>query len=148
MSGFFNPRGFLTATRQETSHSRKWPLDSVILDKDILKNFKDGARLQLTAKDGVYVHGLYLEGAAWDIKSSNLTESLSKQLFSQLPIIHIYAVDSPEKKRTKCTNALYINDYVVPIRLRYSSVTSLFLNTLRDPDHWILRGVAILFDIK
>ncbi|XP_067125373.1 dynein axonemal heavy chain 8-like isoform X2 [Centruroides vittatus] len=145
MSGFFNPQGFLTATRQETSHSRKWPLDSVILDNDILKNFKDGARLQLTAKDGVYVHGLYLEGAAWDIKSSNLTESLSKQLFSQLPIIHIYAVDSPEKKRTQV--------YECPVykrlcRTDQTYVTSLFLNTLRDPDHWILRGVAILFDIK
>lgn len=131
--------------RQEISHSHKWPLDSVILDNEVLKNFKDDARLQLAAKDGVYVYGLYLEGAAWDVKSSHLTELLPKQLFAQLPIIHIYATDSLEKKKTQV--------YECPVYKRWcrtdlTFVTSLSLKTICNPDIWILRGVAILFDIK
>jgi len=43
-------------------------------------------------QEGVYVYGLYLEGAAWDKRNQRLVESKSKVLFELMPIILIDAV--------------------------------------------------------
>lgn len=44
--------------------------------------------------EGVYIYGLYLEGAAWDKRGMKLIESRPKVLFEQMPIILINAVSS------------------------------------------------------
>lgn len=46
----------------------------------------------------MYVYGLYLEGAGWDKKRSNLVESISKMLYDVMPVIHIYAINQPAAK--------------------------------------------------
>lgn len=40
-------------------------------------------------KDGCYVYGMFLEGARWDAKSHMLAESNPKELFSNLPLMHL-----------------------------------------------------------
>ncbi|KAJ6644133.1 Dynein axonemal heavy chain 8, partial [Pseudolycoriella hygida] len=73
LSGFFNPQGFLTAVRQETTRANlEWALDET----------------------GVYVHGLYLDGASWDIKKGVVTEAVNKVLYKLMPVIHIFAVNT------------------------------------------------------
>lgn len=46
------------------------------------------------SQEGVYVYGLYLEGAGWDKKSDKLTESAMKVLYLLMPVIHIYAINA------------------------------------------------------
>jgi len=41
--------------------------------------------------EGVYVYGLYLEGAGWDRRNMRLTESKPKVLSEMMPVIRIYA---------------------------------------------------------
>ncbi|NXD72858.1 DYH8 protein, partial [Eolophus roseicapillus] len=93
MTGFFNPQGFLTAVRQEATRAHKgWALDTVTIHNEVLKQNKE----EITAppSEGVYVYGLYLEGAGWDKRNSKLIESTPKILFIQLPVLHIYAVNT------------------------------------------------------
>ncbi len=40
-------------------------------------------------EDGVYIYGLFLEGARWDYKKHMITTSKPKELFSDLPPIHL-----------------------------------------------------------
>uniref|UniRef100_A0A670HLU4 Dynein heavy chain C-terminal domain-containing protein n=1 Tax=Podarcis muralis TaxID=64176 RepID=A0A670HLU4_PODMU len=61
----------------------------------------------LFTQEGVYIYGLYLDGAGWDRRNNKLTESTAKILFTVLPVV-----------------------------------------TTVSPDHWILRGVALLCDVK
>ena len=42
-------------------------------------------------QEGVYVHGLFLEGASWDKRTAKLVESPPKILFSNLPIVRMFA---------------------------------------------------------
>ena len=41
--------------------------------------------------DGVYVHGLFLEGAGWNKNEKRLEESQPKELYYQFPILWVSA---------------------------------------------------------
>ncbi|CAD5118803.1 DgyrCDS7483 [Dimorphilus gyrociliatus] len=144
LAGFFNPQGFLTAMRQEVTRSHKgWSLDSVVLSNDVTKLLKEDV-IQ-GPLEGVYIYGLYLEGAGWDRKNSRLTEAVNKILFSPLPIIHVYAI---QKDKFHCSTAYSCPVYKRSIRNSENYVANMNLRTTQSCDHWIMRGVAILCDIK
>lgn len=91
------------------------------------------------------MYGLYLDGASWDKKSCILIEPAPKILFTALPVVHIYAENSTDPKDP----ALYqCPVYKKPRRTDLTYITPLWLKTNVSPSHWILRGVALLCDIK
>nr|XP_021143896.1 dynein heavy chain 5, axonemal [Columba livia] len=143
MSGFFNPQGFLTAMRQEITRANKgWALDSVVLCNEVTKWMKDD--ITSAPSEGVYVHGLYLEGAGWDRRNMRLTESKPKVLFEIMPVIRIYAENNTSKD--PCMYSCPV--YKKTIRTDMNYIAAVDLKTLQPPEHWILRGVALLCDVK
>ncbi|XP_052240013.1 dynein axonemal heavy chain 8-like isoform X2 [Dreissena polymorpha] len=144
MTGLFNPQGFLTAMRQEVTRAHKgWALDSVTLHNDVLKHSKED--IMGAPSEGVFIYGLYLDGASWDRRNCRLTESNPKVLFTLLPVVHMYAVNSTAPKDPR----LYLCPvYKKPHRTDLTYITFIVLKTTQNPDHWILRGVAALCDIK
>uniref|UniRef100_A0A8D0Y0C8 AAA+ ATPase domain-containing protein n=1 Tax=Sus scrofa TaxID=9823 RepID=A0A8D0Y0C8_PIG len=144
MTGFFNPQGFLTAMRQEVTRAHKgWALDSVTIHNEVLRQTKE--EITSPPAEGVYIYGLYMDGAAWDRRNGKLTESTPKVLFTQLPVLHIFAINSTAPKDPK----LYVCPiYKKPRRTDLTFITVVYLRTVLPPDHWILRGVALLCDIK
>ncbi|CAH8650310.1 unnamed protein product [Schistosoma curassoni] len=152
MTGFFNPQGFLTAIRQEVTRSHKgWALDTVTLWNDVTRFMKDD--IQRPPTEGAYIHGLFLEGAEFDQKNLRLTESKPKILYQPMPVIHIQAVDI--SKDREISKEMLKNFYVCPVykkpcRTNLTYVTSLYLRCPpnKSVDHWVLRGVALLCDIR
>ena len=120
-----------------------WALDSVTIANDVTKhNYED---LSNGPNEGVYVHGLFLDGANWDRKNNRLCDPSPKVLNIQMPIIHIYAVNSTAPKDP----ALYTCPcYKKPRRTDLTFISSLWLKTNMHPSRWVLRGVALLCDIK
>ncbi|KAK0178414.1 hypothetical protein PV328_002364 [Microctonus aethiopoides] len=144
MTGFFNPQGFLTAMRQEVTRAHKgWALDSVVLQNLITRYNKEDIKEQV--QEGVYVHGLFLEGASLDRKSTKLIESKPKVLYEQMPIIYIYAINTTAGKDPKLYECPI---YRKPQRTDQKYVGSIDFETDHNPRHWTLRGVALLCDIK
>ncbi|XP_062857915.1 dynein axonemal heavy chain 8-like [Trichomycterus rosablanca] len=144
MTGFFNPQGFLTAMMQEVTRAhRGWALDTVTLHNEVLKQTKE--EITTAPTEGVYVYGLYLDGAGWDRKNCCLVEATPKVLFTPLPVVHIFAINSTAPKDPR----LYVCPvYKKPRRTDLTYITGIVLRTVQPPDHWILRGVALLCDIK
>ncbi|KAM4704637.1 dynein axonemal heavy chain 5 [Rhinophrynus dorsalis] len=143
MTGFFNPQGFLTAMRQEITRANKgWALDSVMLCNEVTKWMKDDITAPPT--EGVYVYGLYLEGASWDRRNMKLIESKPKVLFEMMPVIRIYA----DNTNVKDTRLYSCPVYKKPVRTDLNYIAAVDLKTVQSPDHWILRGVALLCDVK
>nr|XP_023422402.1 LOW QUALITY PROTEIN: dynein heavy chain 8, axonemal [Cavia porcellus] len=144
MTGFFNPQGFLTAMRQEVTRAHKgWALDTVTIHNEVLRQTKE--EITSPPAEGVYIYGLYMDGAAWDRRNGKLTESTPKVLFTLLPVLHIFAINSTAPKDPK----LYVCPiYKKPRRTDLTFITVVYLRTVLSPDHWILRGVALLCDIK
>lgn len=55
--------------------------------------------------EGVYIYGLFIEGAGWDRKNIRLTESQPKVIYQVMPVIHISAInssDDPDPKLYRC----------------------------------------------
>ena len=146
MTGFFNPQGFLTAMRQEISRSHEgWSLDSAVLSSHVTKFNVD--ELKEAPPEGVYVYGLFIEGAAWERRSGRLIEARPKILYEPMPVIHLFALQ--EGKKTVGGRQPYTCPiYRKPKRTDLTYVTSLELNCSKNPDHWIKRSVALLCDIK
>lgn len=61
----------------------------MVLCNEVTKWMKDDISAPPT--EGVYVYGLYLEGAGWDRRNMKLIESKPKVLFELMPVIRIYA---------------------------------------------------------
>uniref|UniRef100_A0A3P9J502 Dynein, axonemal, heavy chain 5 n=1 Tax=Oryzias latipes TaxID=8090 RepID=A0A3P9J502_ORYLA len=143
MTGFFNPQGFLTAMKQEIARANKgWALDRMVLCNEVTKWMKDD--IPHSPAKGVYVYGLYLEGASWDRNNCRLTESKPKVLFEMMPVIWMYAENNVVKDPRLYSCPIYKK----PTRTDINCIASVGLKTTQLPEHWVLRGVALLCDVK
>ncbi|XP_029359358.1 dynein heavy chain 5, axonemal isoform X2 [Echeneis naucrates] len=143
MTGFFNPQGFLTAMRQEITRANKgWALDRMVLCNEVTRWMKDDITQPPT--EGVYVYGLYLEGAGWDRRNCKLIDSKPKVLFETMPVIRMFA----ENNGVKDTRLYSCPIYKKPVRTDLNYIAAVDLKTSLPPEYWILRGVALLCDVK
>jgi len=140
-------------SKQEVTRSHKgWALDTVVLHNEVTKFFKDS----ITAPpiEGVYVHGLMLDGAGWDRSSCRLVEAKPKLLSEPLPVILMDAVnssgaESPEGvPAASVTRSYECPIYKKPKRTLLTYIASVRLKTREPVDHWAMRGVALLCDTK
>ncbi|CAF4112437.1 unnamed protein product [Rotaria socialis] len=155
MTGFFNPQGFLTAMRQEVTRANQgWSLDNVVLTNKVTR--MDREMLKDPPREGLYVYGLYIEGAK--IKNGVLDElkANEKVLTHLMPVIHISAEAdfgtgaAPTKQDRR--PIYYAPVYKKPRRTDRNFVCTLKLECPPGekvgPDVWTLRGVALLCDTK
>uniref|UniRef100_A0A3B4UMV2 Dynein axonemal heavy chain 5 n=1 Tax=Seriola dumerili TaxID=41447 RepID=A0A3B4UMV2_SERDU len=141
MTGFFNPQGFLTAMRQITRANKGWALDRMVLCNEVTRWMKDD--ITQPPSEGVYVYGLYLEGAGWDRRNCKLIDSKPKVLFEMMPVIRMYAENNMKDSRLYSCPI-----YKKPVRTDMNYIAAVDLKTSLPPEYWILRGVALLCDVK
>ena len=153
--------------RQEVTRAhRGWALDSVVLQSVITRLSKEevtdhpseGVSIPILFKSfcpvfsnkllnlsvGVYIYGMYLEGASLDRKTGRLVETKGK-IYEPMPVIYVYAINSTAGKDPKSYECPI---YRKPIRSTTTYIGSIDLETDVNPKHWTLRGVALLCDIK
>ncbi|KAL8211659.1 UNVERIFIED_CONTAM: hypothetical protein K2H54_005362 [Gekko kuhli] len=66
LAGFFNPQSFLTAIMQSMARKNEWPLDKMTLQCDVTKRNRED--FTSPPREGAYVHGLFMDGARWDMQ--------------------------------------------------------------------------------
>ncbi|XP_072544049.1 dynein axonemal heavy chain 2 [Salminus brasiliensis] len=147
LSGFTFPTGFLTAVLQSSARQHNVSVDT--LSWEFIVSTVDDNNLLFPPKDGVFIRGLYLEGAGWDKKSSCLVEAEPMQLVCPMPTIHFRPVES----RKKVAKSMYSCPcYYFPVRSggagRPSFVVGVDLKSGAVPnEHWIKRGTALLMSL-
>jgi dynein heavy chain len=176
LPGLVNPQGLLTAIKQVTARRNSLPLDFMTLDTHATRMYKvtDASVLGIYPVDGIFIHGLYLEGARWCDDSEaadsiytvngmtcagHLKGSRLKQLLHPMPVIYVQAVQAQPTWTAESVGYLRGDKalYECPVYLTSArGSTFVFLSTLRtvSPQNqertavihrgWILAGVALL----
>uniref|UniRef100_A0A8C2ZK56 Dynein axonemal heavy chain 2 n=1 Tax=Cyclopterus lumpus TaxID=8103 RepID=A0A8C2ZK56_CYCLU len=128
LSSFTLPNGFLTAVLQSSARQN-------VMTPSLV--------------DGIFVRGLYLEGAGWDKRNACLVEAEPMQMVCPIPTIHFKTVEN----RKKAAKSMYLCPcYYFPVRsggaCRPSFVVGIELESgAVTPDHWIKRGTALLMSV-
>ncbi|GAX74205.1 hypothetical protein CEUSTIGMA_g1654.t1 [Chlamydomonas eustigma] len=151
ISGFFFTPSFTTAALQNYARKHKLPIDTVGFDFVMMgtdpNEYKNGP------EDGIYIHGLYLEGCAWDGGKRQLKESNPKVLSESAPVIWL-------QPKTLDKFSAY-PAYECPVYrtaerrgvLATTGHNSNFLMFIRMPTdmpdyHWVNRGVCMLCSLS
>lgn len=141
LAGFFNPQSFLTAIMQQMARKSEWPLDKMCLQCDVTKKTRDD--MAGPPREGAYVHGLFMEGARWDMQSGMITESRLKDLTPVMPVIFIKAIPV-DRQETK-------NIYECPVyKTKQRGPTFVWTFNLKSKEKaskWILGGVSLLLQV-
>jgi dynein heavy chain len=101
ISGFYFPQAFLTGSLQNYARKYRYPIDTVEFNFIIKR--EEWTEIKAKPTDGVFIRGLYLEGARWDSKIESINDSLPKQLYTELPVIHL----SPQQNRAEPSKNIY-----------------------------------------
>ncbi|KAL4470156.1 hypothetical protein ABPG72_009081 [Tetrahymena utriculariae] len=151
LSGFYFPQGFLTGVLQTHSRKYKIPIDSLSFKYKIMNIDYD--KILAGPKDGVYIYGLYLDGARWDTPMDSLVDQQIGQLYSTMPTIHFNPLENYTQPEDNYSCPVYkTSDRVGVLSTTGQStnfIIAVSLNTKHEaPEFWTLRGTALLCQLN
>jgi len=148
ISGIFFTHALLTGSLQNFARKHRLPIDVVVYDFEV-QDTADYDSIQESPVDGMYVRGLFLEGAIWNYDTSGLDEEKPKALFGVMPVMWFKPVQHKHLKPFK--------HYECPVyrtgerrgTLATTGHSTNFVMEVRLPSHhpeeyWIKRGTAMV----
>eukprot|EP01035_Chromulina_nebulosa_P018662 gene18662-24408_t len=166
VSGFYFIQAFITGTLQNFARKHSIPIDKAEFDYRILTPTEMTIANTEKPLEGAYIRGLYMEGARWDSDQHIISESYPRELYMEMPYIHLFPKERSLVPLVKgipehYTGSVYgtASVYMCPVyktSLRQGVLSTTghstnFVMFIRIPmnknmsqKHWIKRGVALL----
>eukprot|EP00026_Physarum_polycephalum_P000043 Phypoly_transcript_00043.p1 GENE.Phypoly_transcript_00043~~Phypoly_transcript_00043.p1 ORF type:complete len:2765 (+),score=358.08 Phypoly_transcript_00043:606-8297(+) len=157
ISGFFFPQAFLTGTLQNFARKHVISIDTISFEFHVLDKKEDD--ILSPPEDGVYIRGLFLEGARWDNDTHSIAESHPKKLYVELPVIWLKPVVRGTAGSAGGSKSTYTYPCPVYKTLRRAGtlsttghstnyVLTIDLPSIHHAEHWVKRGVAAICSLN
>jgi len=141
ITALFNPMAYITAILQTTARANDLPLDQMDIWTDVRAEMEPH-ELAEYPETGMFIHGLYMEGARWDAKKMAIADSIPKELHPVMPVLHVQGKVHGEYSK----DGIYMAPvYTTSMR----GPTFVFASTLKSLDKinkWVLAGVCLLMN--
>ena len=109
---------------------------------------EDHTEIDKGPESGVYVYGLYLDGAKWDEASRTLTEQSYGVLYENMPPIWFEPVENYSQDPEEYACPIYKTSVRAGVLSTTGQSTNFIIDahlpTRQPPTHWIKRGSALL----
>ena len=174
VSGLYFPQGFITGVKQQYARKTLTAIDRLKIRAHVVRNETNNDENvdlpQNAPSHGVFIHGLFLQGAHWDQQGGNasaqvasaqgiqfggcLTDALPRVLFEGMPAMWLEPYDYESTKNDKKQIQYFCPIYKTTTRAGQLSTTGHSTNFIMPLDltfaegyeasHWVRRGVALI----
>ncbi|CAH1408276.1 unnamed protein product [Nezara viridula] len=145
---FTFPTGFLTAVLQTAARRMVISIDTLLWEFEPQR--KDVREITSASLEGVYVRGMYLEGAGWESITMKLCEPQPMELVHEMPVILFKPIVARKKKTVgvyECPVYYYPQRCGTQGREAYVVAVDLAISRASNPHYWIKRGTALLLSL-
>eukprot|EP00930_Biecheleria_cincta_P027502 TRINITY_DN19311_c0_g1_i1.p1 TRINITY_DN19311_c0_g1~~TRINITY_DN19311_c0_g1_i1.p1 ORF type:complete len:4103 (-),score=885.99 TRINITY_DN19311_c0_g1_i1:122-12430(-) len=147
ISSFYFPQGFLTSILQGFSRLNMIPVDQLSFEF-VMQDTDNVDDLTEPPEEGIYIHGLFMDGAAWNYVDMVIDDQQFGTMFVKSPIINFI----PWQDKKTNFDKYHIPVYKTSVRAGTLSTTGHSTNfvlkieveTERLPAYWTLKGAALL----
>jgi len=146
VSGLFFPQAFLTGALQNNARKYNYEIDRLEFDYHYLPEDVTSKTVTEPPKEGIYIYGMYMEGARWDYADSAIRPSMPKVLYTEFPLMQLEPIlDRPVKTGIyKCPVYKVLSRRGVLSTTGHSTNFVIYFEvpSTDGQDHWIRAGVA------
>jgi len=147
ISGFFFPQGFKTACLQMHARANLLEIDKLGFKTHVQTIYADGIKEK--PETGMYVHGLYFQGARWEHKKKLIDEMEHRTPITDFPVVWLEPMAENEIKNERTYECPVYKTSERKGELTTTGHSTNFVMYLDLPtdvseDHWIRRGAALL----
>ncbi|TDH16419.1 hypothetical protein EPR50_G00020980 [Perca flavescens] len=166
ISGFFFPQGFLTGVLQNHARHYNLPIDELNFRFNMVPLYRDqvavckallslpnNTKLDMDddlpePKDGVLVHGLFMDSSRWDDDNMVIEDALPRVMNAMLPVVHF----EPQQNYVPEPDLYHAPLYKTSARAGTLSTTghstnfvvTVMIPSNRPSDYWISKASALL----
>lgn len=153
ISGIFFPQAFFTGAIQNYARKFNEEIDLLSYRQSPMDDVKDPVKeLTKPPEDGVYVYGLFLEGARWSTGTHQIEDSRPKELFTEVPSLWFLPVKNrvPDVMDYRCPTYKVTSRKGVLLTTGHSTNFVLYLELKTDKpiSKWIKAGMAAFLALK
>ncbi|KAJ0412743.1 hypothetical protein ATCC90586_002373 [Pythium insidiosum] len=147
---FFFPQGFMTGTLQNFARKYQVAIDSLAFTFRAL-DVDSAGDLTQSPSDGIYVDGLWMEGARWSRSQAKLVDATPGEMFSPMVIVHFLPAANVIRSKAEYPCPVYKTSVrqgtLSTTGISTNFVIAVYLPTDRHPDYWVLNGAAFLLNL-
>jgi len=147
VSAFYFPQGFLTSILQGFSRLNVIPVDQLSFEF-VMQDTDNVEDISEPPEEGLYIHGLFMDGAAWNYSEMVIDDQQFGTMFVKCPIINFI----PWQDKKTNFDKYHIPVYKTSVRAGTLSTTGhstnfvlkIEIETEQAPSYWTLKGAALL----
>lgn len=137
----------MTGVLQTHARTYRIAIDALSFSFEFLEA-EEAEQITEAAEDGVYIHGLFMDGARWDRQAGMIADQRPTVMFDTLPVIHFKPLEDykpdPEDYAAPLYKTSVRSGVLSTTGLSTNFVVHVHMPSREPPAAWVQRAAAML----